>query len=713
MRLTHLILSNIGPFRGSHIIDLTTEKKCTGFAFFAANGRGKTSLYNAMRWCLWGEVRSRVRATAGKRISGSLRPIVGDYEDILMNQEAYLNDRYQEMEVILLAEDEKGRIQVTRNAKSTTTFPRSDEEIKITLTVESAFGTNKGEKAQEEIEKIFPRELERFFFIDGEALEEYTDMLEQDSIRGIKEEVEAVLRLPALTRGRDDLDSIKKEIGKRIKSNIKKEKTADKASKKVRKLNNDLRLCSGEVNNLKNQIESVEIELEKINLLLEKNAEMNVYVEQLKDKRTELKYAEGSLKEYSQERLNQSKEAWKVLIWEKAGPIYDELNKKVDSANQRSYEIKEIIKRIDLRKQDLKEMNEICSECGQEIPDINSHLKIIEEKIKQDEKHLEKLHNIDDDTAQQLQIKLGRLAQLMPQRGDKKRIIDRNEKWFGMRKNILTLKEKISKLDDRVTSEAQAKLGKLGDKKFELGEKFGQLRIQLFNAQQDEAFLKSELRPLESKAKGSGINQEENIHLLITKLMKVLDNTIDDYREIARNDVEKYATEIFLEVTNAKDVMKEIKLDNNFRASIILRSGRIAKAPSSGMKSMMTISIIDALRRVSGLEAPIFFDTPGRSLDEDHKQAMLEYFWRDHGQQFLIFAHSGEFEVEPTLKKFSDKIAKAWELTWPGDHEECQKCGSEHTIYSKSKRINQCLEEDCKHETDTSVEHTMIKELIV
>ena len=64
--------------------------------------------------------------------------------------------------------------------------------------------------------------------------------------------------------------------------------------------------------------------------------------------------------------------------------------------------------------------------------------------------------------------------------------------------------------------------------------------------------------------------------------------------------------------------------------------------PSNRMVCMMTISVIDALRRVSNVEAPVFLDTPGRSLDYKHKEELLNYFWQNDGHQFLIFAHSGE-----------------------------------------------------------------------
>ena len=124
---------------------------------------------------------------------------------------------------------------------------------------------------------------------------------------------------------------------------------------------------------------------------------------------------------------------------------------------------------------------------------------------------------------------------------------------------------------------------------------------------------------------------------------------------------------------------------------------------------MMTISIIDGLRKVSGLKAPIFFDTPGRSLDEEHKNLMLEYFWRDHGQQFFIFAHSGEFKLDETIEKYGDRIGRAWTLTWPEDHDFCPSCKSKNRVRLKTNSEWKCL--DCNHEFDTSEPHTIITQL--
>jgi len=125
----------------------------------------------------------------------------------------------------------------------------------------------------------------------------------------------------------------------------------------------------------------------------------------------------------------------------------------------------------------------------------------------------------------------------------------------------------------------------------------------------------------------------------------------------------------------------------------------------------MTLSIIDALRTVSRLDAPVFFDTPARSLDKDHKNGMLNYFWREDRSQFLIFAHTGEFTVEEILEDDLASFNKAWELLWPEDVQgvSCIHCDSTNISHA-GKGKSSC--DDCDEITDSSQRQTYPKKVV-
>ena len=130
------------------------------------------------------------------------------------------------------------------------------------------------------------------------------------------------------------------------------------------------------------------------------------------------------------------------------------------------------------------------------------------------------------------------------------------------------------------------------------------------------------------------------------------------------------------------------------------------------MEVIMTLSIIDALRTVSRLDAPVFFDTPARSLDKDHKNGMLNYFSRADRSQFLIFAHTGEFTVEEILEDDLAQFNKAWELIWPEDvrGQSCIHCGSTNVSHV-GKGKSSCG--DCGKITDSSERQTYAKEVVL
>jgi hypothetical protein len=102
MDLKYLAISNIGPFKGLHQFNFNTTSGKNGFAIFSKNGRGKTSLFNAMQWALFGEVFERGSVRSGKWSDGRRRTIVGDYSKNpgpMMNQDAYREMRIPEMKI--------------------------------------------------------------------------------------------------------------------------------------------------------------------------------------------------------------------------------------------------------------------------------------------------------------------------------------------------------------------------------------------------------------------------------------------------------------------------------------------------------------------------------------------------------------------------------------------------------------------------------------
>ena len=696
MKLQHLILHNIGPFYGRYNVDFTSSSNGSGYAFFAENNRGKTSIYNAMRWCLFGKVEERAKTVEGRRYKGAKKAIVGEGK-ILMNDVAYETDDVQEMSVILLAKGARGSIQVTRMARSITKYARSDDDIEVSLNVK--IGDDpllEGSKAQEAIESFFPSDLARFFFIDGESLEEYTEMMQTSSQSGLKDEVNAVLGIPALVRGDEDLTRLRRSLKSKIDSTTKAAKQSTKARDDAlaqkRILTEKLTISD----KVKESLDAVLEKLERTKEEMETHAELAPIVEEIKNLDTQIELKTANLIESAKDKASEAKIAWKVMLWDRCETVHDDLVSSQERALTAAATRKSTIQSIEDLEKDISDMSGLCDACGQPLPDLEKYKDNKRKELLLRKDILEKLDSKVHSSQDELAIKIGDLKKLRPLDDSRKRILAADQKWKRLKNDLESLNEQRRHLNSKLTEGKKDDIVELGERKGRQEAMIQRRQNEWKTARAEVEFAELELNRLQRLTTGGEVNSEDHkLENLIGKLIVTVKDTLLSYRESARKEVERLASKTFQRMNNAPDVYTGIRVDKDFKTTILNSKGRASRDPSSGAVSIMTMSVIDAFRQVSGLEAPVFFDTPGRSLDEQHKEKLLEYFWAPDGQQFLIFAHSGEFTVEETLENFSGKIAKAYTISLPGDHKTCyqQGCGSEdvlHDAYGKKNTCNAC-----------------------
>ncbi len=663
-----------------------------------------------MRWCLFGHVQERAKTVVGKRY-GKI-PMVGEGE-ILMNSTAYEEDSTQEMSVVLFAEGKRGAIEITRTARSITTFARSDKEMEMSLDVKIGEEPIKtGPEGQEAIESFFPKELERFFFIDGEALEEYTEMMRTSALEGLKEEVNSVLGIPALLRGEEDLTRIRRSIKSKIDSatraDIISSKALDDLNRQRDVLKSKIRMSDG----LKNKLETVMNKLDDTKEQMQAHKELAPIVEELKVIKAQIELKKVYLKEVAAEKMNESKIAWKVLLWKKSQQQHDALLEIQTRANLRDNSMqqhKDSIRELEIL---LKETGDLCPECKQPHPEIEKYRAGKQQELDERNSILARLEEETPMSRDELTMKLGALKMFKPQDDSAERILRANDKWKKLANDIASLEETYRRLDAQLTEEAKANVEELGERKGRQEAMVTKRESEWRNAQDDVNRAELEVRRLERMTGKSSSNKEDHeLDNIISSLVVAVKDTITSYREQARKNVEKRASEVFAKLNNAPEVYTGIKVDKDFKTAILNSNGKAARKPSSGAVSIMTMSVIDALRHVSGLDLPVFLDTPGRSLDEYHKSKLLEYFWQTEGQQFLIFAHSGEYAVKETVNQFEGRLARAYTITLPRDHRSCYqpKCLSEDVEHDSYNKKNTC--NACGFEWDLTSQKTLVLEV--
>src|SRR5665213_133844 len=179
LRVNRLVLNDFGPYKGTQEISFPKDDGVV--VIFGENGRGKTFLLNAIRFAFFDRILGR-----------GLREI--DHARIL-NWESKLEGKKQ-FSVDLEFTFGEGTYELTRvcdldnSGKSKSeTFLRKD-------------GVDfSPENTRKTLAKIMPEQVSRFFLFEGELLQEYEDLVLEDSNQnhGIKEAIEKILGVPILS----------------------------------------------------------------------------------------------------------------------------------------------------------------------------------------------------------------------------------------------------------------------------------------------------------------------------------------------------------------------------------------------------------------------------------------------------------------------------------------------------------------------------------
>lgn len=213
LQLGRIMLQNYGLYRGKATIELSRDPEKTVTVIEGVNGGGKTTILNAVYWCLYGKFRSAGNPDDPNIINSdalsSLKP--GDEDDT-------------SVEIRLYEEDElryaiKRSVHFVKKQESVHLVPCQDvdgkmpEGIEITPAVEFGHQSRLSgpddwtvytdpAQARDAILNIFPESLSSYFLVDAESLGSFFDAGNKSRV---KDGIEKASELPTSEQRRHDL----------------------------------------------------------------------------------------------------------------------------------------------------------------------------------------------------------------------------------------------------------------------------------------------------------------------------------------------------------------------------------------------------------------------------------------------------------------------------------------------------------------------------
>ncbi|WP_372921527.1 AAA family ATPase [Roseovarius sp.] len=646
MKLHSLTAYNFMPYKGEIELTFPQDEQRNVMIVFGDNMRGKTSLLNAIRWAFYGEAVGR-----------HSHPI--PLQEIVNKDAASADDWRVEVHVKFDANGHAYDLRRVADRRQMVATPSKPEDFTRSIHLTRDGSAVSGEQVEAEIGLIAPKQTSRFFLFDGELLQEYETLLIEDSQQGqqIKEAIEQVLGVPALTNGRVDIQTILKQAQKRQNADLKQiaglEKQAESQAEltgKIDAIDRDLEDLNARLKKIREERAALDDEVEAAQSVIATKAKLDA---RLGEQKTLIEDCEQK----ESERLDLLSSAWKDLLEAQIQMRRNQLERDrkelMESIKKRSglaQKISDLQRLLDTRE---------CPTCEQILSD--ERRSRIGEALGKAETELQSI----DDSSGALQEISGQIDALSKIRGSnvKDRLRQAEKDLQGYNVRLTQIENDIEKLRDEIagydTAEIARKRVLLTEKTREEGRLQGDIKDQNLERKKLVDELAVSQKAIEGLTKDR--TQRSTVKVsLCSDLEKVFSQSIEQLRNKLRKRVEELSNDAFRHMTTQKSY-RGLEINNNYGLQIVDASGRHVAVRSAGAEQIVALSLIDGLNRTGRAAGPVIMDTPFGRLDLNHRDNILSYL-PSVTSQFVLLVHSGEIRKETDLAVIAERVGAVYEI---------------------------------------------------
>jgi len=646
MKLTSLTMTNFMPYKSAVRVEFPQDPQHNVMIVYGDNMRGKTSLLNAVRWAFYGRALGR-----------HLREI--PLHQLLNTDAAAEQDWTLEVHVRFDVDGHTYDLRRRAQKKPLIAQPTRPEDFEVTVGLQKDGMALRSDVIESEINQIAPQQISRFFLFDGELLQEYETLLIEGSEQGkrIKDAIEQVLGVPALTNGRDEIATILRSAQRQQSRELSHvaglERQAEQQAllqEKQQSLEDDQNRLREKATNARNERIQLDDELEAVDRIhqaklrldfLEKRQEE--IVQDQKDKRAE--------------RLTFVKDAWRDLLDAKLSLRRRELMAEHRRLTQQIEERSALTTRI----RQLRKLLEtaICPICGQGMHDsrraaIGNDLGALEGQLRGMTTGSEALSRVAAEMQALDRLKGGGV-------GPKIRGIDADLRRLDVEltqveNEIEDLRKEIRGYDTAEISRKRAFRDQLIREEARLDKDIQDVQTQLDGIKNQLAIIAKTLRGQAA----SRASRSTAIVNLALSLEKAFSDSIERLRDSLRKQVEALSTEAFCEMTT-QEKYTALEINSNYGLQIIDEKRQRVPVRSAGAEQVVALSLIDGLSRTGQAAGPIIMDTPFGRLDPHHRENILRYLPQTTSQLILL-VHEGEVRRDTDLTALNARIATIYEI---------------------------------------------------
>lgn len=647
MRIEKLLLKNFRQYKDLEFLFPKSQENDLHI-IIGKNGMGKTTLLNAINWCLYGEEPHASESTSKLPLLNlsSVEKSINDYQEVLVELWVTDNDNnytiFQRTQPFRILSNNNFPIPQTTEFRVTT-----QDKIGNTIILE-------GEEAEIIVDRFVPYPIKEFFFFDGERLDNYFK-----DVKGthIKHQIFILSHVFLL-------ENMASRLGKIFKS----------LRREAGKLNPDIDVKTEELENLQKRSKTIDSEIVNTK-------------KQIKLANDQIKYFEENLRDtpdvntldLRRNRLNTKKKTELDILAEKNSAkkkfLLDSLKiiNLWPSIEKAIYIIKtkrrnrEIPPTIDKELLEKILIEEDCKVCGRHLDnDSKERVKSLLDTIKLSSTVVTELHEMEHPLLKYKESINSFMDYRLSIQKDIQHCYNRIE----------DIDKEITEIDKKLSGHDEAQIKAWHKERTVLEEanelnliKLGSLKEQLKINVNKIKKLRKELDIL--------IKNEEKAKKIKRKLAftsKALDVVLQTKEAIMKETkrlIEFETKKIFFELLWKKATFKDVKIDEDYSVNLIHSMGYDCLGScSAAERELLALSFTLALHRISGFESPILIDTPVARVSDEHRTNFADIFLDvSKNKQIILMFTPAEFS-DDIRDILLDKIRNKFVLDLkPGEKE--------------------------------------------
>jgi len=641
LKLRKLAVRNFGPYRHEQEIVFPPQDGVT--IVHGENQRGKTSLLNAIRYALFGTVLSRGE-----------RPL--PFTQIENREEA--QDGTHGFSVTLEFDYHSVPYKLTRTVAPlrAAVTPTSNADYKEECFLERAGHMLSQESVHDELTRIMPETVSRFFLFDGELLQQYEALLHFDDDIGvrIKESIERILGVPVLTNARA---AAKEFVGRAQQQEGKAATKNQKTQEFGAQYTNLTAKREGHREELQRKLEEIE-ELKAQKKTSDSEVARYARVSALFQERERLRNALGTLEQREQDKKQRLKiymaDAWLGVLRCRVNDVYTRLEQTRDALQTR--EARRVAAEEALTALAGQQISTPCPTCSRDLSptERDKLVAILRNRASEDSHGREELAKV----VQQLgtlrsgatNFDAGHMQELL---GD---IDEIRQEHHGYTRRLGEIDEETADHSETSYRDSCRNRDLVERKLMAAEEGAAAERRALEEVDQNIEKIHRQL----TRYGGDDLARHARRAEIAAKLYALLDAAVALYRERLRKRVEADASDLFLRLTSEPDY-SGLRINENYGLQIMHRDGDIVSVRSAGAEHIVALSLIGALQKNAPLRGPIIMDSPFGRLDRVHTEKVVSAM-PTMAPQVVLLIHGNELDKDMVRRKLGGNMRREYRI---------------------------------------------------